>query len=302
MPITENTNIYVGASRGVLRIGIIEVLDLNNPPAESDKGFGDFRYSAKNITYRMWPGNAYSPPTFAGAGGSGMRARTFSTPIWSMIAVFGAYPCIAFLRGPIRSMLRARRGDCHRCGYDLTGVETQRCPECGRRFDMNNRARAAAKHRVRMERSARWCEIYMTQRRRRRFAHVAFILAIGLLLLWPLSYVRPAFRTPWFNCRIVWGTIAIFGRSQIDPEDRDFDTSIDGYVSLETCWWPFDMVDAVNGWLIIPLWMLAGGVGVVWFFLYRPDRHRYAKKHGASSVGERAPAVDASIQADATGV
>jgi len=32
---------------------------------------------------------------------------------------------------PIRRRLRARRGRCPKCGYDLAGVGSQPCPECG---------------------------------------------------------------------------------------------------------------------------------------------------------------------------
>ena len=28
-----------------------------------------------------------------------------------------------------------RRGHCHRCGYDLTGLTEPRCPECGQPFE-----------------------------------------------------------------------------------------------------------------------------------------------------------------------
>ncbi|RJP34852.1 MAG: hypothetical protein C4547_10250 [Phycisphaerales bacterium] len=41
-------------------------------------------------------------------------------------------PIIALIRGPLRRVLRRRRGRCGHCGYDLTGNTTGTCPECGR--------------------------------------------------------------------------------------------------------------------------------------------------------------------------
>jgi len=44
---------------------------------------------------------------------------------------FGIYPSIAFVRGPLRRWRRRCRGECERCGYNLTGNTTGVCPECG---------------------------------------------------------------------------------------------------------------------------------------------------------------------------
>lgn len=46
--------------------------------------------------------------------------------------LLGAYPIIAFCRGPARRWRRLRKGLCVTCGYDLTGNESGICPECGR--------------------------------------------------------------------------------------------------------------------------------------------------------------------------
>ncbi len=48
----------------------------------------------------------------------------------STTVVLAAYPAIAFIRGPLRRYRRRRRGLCVTCGYNLTGNESGRCPEC----------------------------------------------------------------------------------------------------------------------------------------------------------------------------
>lgn len=57
--------------------------------------------------------------------------RVTHFPCWAPIALATAWPLLAFFCGPWR---RARRGAdrlCMRCGYDLTGAVSSRCPECG---------------------------------------------------------------------------------------------------------------------------------------------------------------------------
>ncbi|MCP4591424.1 MAG: hypothetical protein GY842_11815 [bacterium] len=52
-------------------------------------------------------------------------------PLWFLFVVLSAYPLVAFIRGPVRCYRRRRKGLCTTCGYDLTGNESGRCPECG---------------------------------------------------------------------------------------------------------------------------------------------------------------------------
>jgi hypothetical protein len=56
-------------------------------------------------------------------------------PFWMWSLAFGVVPAIAFVRGPLRRMRRWRRGLCVSCGYDLTGLQETRCPECGLGFE-----------------------------------------------------------------------------------------------------------------------------------------------------------------------
>ena len=57
--------------------------------------------------------------------------KTSMMPMWLPLAVFAAYPTIAFIRGPVRRHRRRKRGLCLKCGYDLTGNVTGVCSECG---------------------------------------------------------------------------------------------------------------------------------------------------------------------------
>ena len=53
-------------------------------------------------------------------------------PLWMPVMLFGAWPAVAFLRGPLRRRRRRKRGECVHCGYNLTGLPEPRCPECGK--------------------------------------------------------------------------------------------------------------------------------------------------------------------------
>lgn len=65
------------------------------------------------------------------ATGERHRLTFLYVPLWMPLILFAAYPCIAFIRGPMRHYRRKRRGRCPTCGYDLTGNTSGRCPECG---------------------------------------------------------------------------------------------------------------------------------------------------------------------------
>lgn len=65
------------------------------------------------------------------ADGSRSAEVGLALPSWLPGPVLGAYPFWVFLRGPVRRSRRRARGQCIRCGYDLTGNVTGGCPECG---------------------------------------------------------------------------------------------------------------------------------------------------------------------------
>ncbi len=52
-------------------------------------------------------------------------------PVWLFAHPQATYPALAFIRGPLRRHRRRKRGLCVRCGYNLTGNVSGRCPECG---------------------------------------------------------------------------------------------------------------------------------------------------------------------------
>ncbi|UCE59491.1 MAG: hypothetical protein JSU63_18860 [Phycisphaerales bacterium] len=56
-------------------------------------------------------------------------------PLWGLCLLLGAYPAVAFYRGPIRCWRRRRKGSCIKCGYDLTGNVSGVCSECGTAID-----------------------------------------------------------------------------------------------------------------------------------------------------------------------
>ncbi|UCC30567.1 MAG: hypothetical protein JSU86_20505 [Phycisphaerales bacterium] len=63
--------------------------------------------------------------------GSYARFVRIGSPFWIPFLVFGIYPAIAFIRGPLRRWHRRRKGLCVRCAYNLTGNMSGVCPECG---------------------------------------------------------------------------------------------------------------------------------------------------------------------------
>lgn len=63
--------------------------------------------------------------------GFGFLIHRVSGPVWAPFLLLGAYPTVAFIRGPLRLWRRRNTGHCLRCGYDLTGNVSGVCPECG---------------------------------------------------------------------------------------------------------------------------------------------------------------------------
>lgn len=62
-----------------------------------------------------------------------------TSPCWVSVLLFGAWPTVAFVRGPWRRAKRRAMGLCSRCGYNLTGLTESRCPECGLEFARESR-------------------------------------------------------------------------------------------------------------------------------------------------------------------
>jgi hypothetical protein len=58
----------------------------------------------------------------------GMTARDVRIPYWSLVLAAAVLPAVRAAR---RAFRRPPPGLCRRCGYDLTGNVSGRCPECG---------------------------------------------------------------------------------------------------------------------------------------------------------------------------
>lgn len=58
---------------------------------------------------------------------SSLGYRATHLPLWIPLVVIGVPAGLLWWRG----YRRPRRGHCPRCGYDLTGNVSGRCPECG---------------------------------------------------------------------------------------------------------------------------------------------------------------------------
>lgn len=56
--------------------------------------------------------------------------------LWLPFILLATYPTFAFIRGPLRRYHRRRKGLCAECGYNLTGLTEQRCPECATEFQV----------------------------------------------------------------------------------------------------------------------------------------------------------------------
>lgn len=52
-------------------------------------------------------------------------------PLWLVALLTLAYPMVVVVYRPLRRNRRRRRGQCAQCGYDVTMIESKRCPECG---------------------------------------------------------------------------------------------------------------------------------------------------------------------------
>jgi len=81
------------------------------------------------------PGRSFHQTRGVRVPGRNIRAVHVGVPLWILCVIFGAYPTVMFLRGPVRRWNRRRRGRCARCGYDLSGNESGVCPECGSPVD-----------------------------------------------------------------------------------------------------------------------------------------------------------------------
>ena len=78
--------------------------------------------------------------TYSLASKSGYQRLEVIVQIGPFALLFGIYPTIAFICGPLRRIRRRKRGLCPWCGYDLTGNTSGVCPECAAKIDEEAKA------------------------------------------------------------------------------------------------------------------------------------------------------------------
>lgn len=77
---------------------------------------------------RMPPGRAlYVGSVLKGS----YRSSWLVFPLWLSTSLLVTLVAVPILRGPVRRWHRKRNGRCIECAYDLRGLRSNRCPECG---------------------------------------------------------------------------------------------------------------------------------------------------------------------------
>jgi hypothetical protein len=97
--------------------------------------------------YALDKGNLGGPPVWSAFTPDGFRAWVTARglgcttrwdvvyvklPLWMPVFLFLVLPASAVAVRSVRRRRRRNRGLCERCGYDLRGSVSGRCPECGR--------------------------------------------------------------------------------------------------------------------------------------------------------------------------
>ncbi|MCA9292883.1 MAG: hypothetical protein KDA20_03620 [Phycisphaerales bacterium] len=92
-------------------------------------------FNARPTSYRGW--ELYRPsysapfrwtPGISERPAQGQPRLAMWVPLYIFAAPFALFSTISFFRAP----LKHAEGHCPHCGYDLTGISDERCPECGR--------------------------------------------------------------------------------------------------------------------------------------------------------------------------
>lgn len=69
---------------------------------------------------------------FGGQLPQSFRVYALFFPLWALFLMLALWPGTVLMRRGIRHFRAFSKGCCGGCGYDLTGLMSARCPECGR--------------------------------------------------------------------------------------------------------------------------------------------------------------------------
>jgi hypothetical protein len=117
-------SIELACEHGVFVVVLRRVYDHQNPSWVRDIDLSPVYRRYSYFDLRRQRLHADSNPMF-------IMTTTNELGLWAPVLLFAGYPVIAFVRGPLRRYRRRRMGRCRKCGYDLTGNVSGRCPECG---------------------------------------------------------------------------------------------------------------------------------------------------------------------------
>lgn len=147
-----STGSFAGVTLLVWLYSLSAQLTIYNPGARAKPG-GVYINRGRLFVYYSEPGQGgFLPPqrtSFLGftyehaqsiwAGGPRngrtVELHTFSLRLVTLFLLFTAYPVIALVLVPFRTVRRRTRRQCHHCCYSLVGNESGICPECGRTTD-----------------------------------------------------------------------------------------------------------------------------------------------------------------------
>ena len=126
----------VQSSRGLLEVVVAQSSSVSASGAETTCGVSSgpanpLMFGGMNRTFGERLGFRYARLGTKATPASG--GRIVNVPHWFAFLLFSAYPVwksTAFLR----LRIRARRGLCIGCGYDLRGNRSGHCSECGRKM------------------------------------------------------------------------------------------------------------------------------------------------------------------------
>ncbi len=117
--------ISISAARGTIYVALLSPVDQETSVPYQHVRFLGMEWHQQAIVITHSPDPGIPAPRFC----------ALDVPLWQPVALFGAWPFVAFVRGPLRRARRRCQGLCVRCGYNLTGLTEPRCPECGTAFD-----------------------------------------------------------------------------------------------------------------------------------------------------------------------